>query len=88
MTLPTGNPPNTLHTVGSTGGGVSKHRDVAALDYRILRTQVEWMDFCPKCLAEMHFIAAWRCDAGLLGYCLGCGDERIAPFTRVNSEVA
>lgn len=53
-----------------------------------LRTQVEFTRFCEKCDSGQIFRAGWECDAGLIGCCLGCGDERIAPFTRVNSEVA
>jgi len=53
-----------------------------------LATHVEFTRFCEKCDSEQIFIAGWACDAGLVGCCLGCGDERIAPFTRSNSEVA
>jgi hypothetical protein len=53
-----------------------------------LPVTIQFMRFCPKCDREQVFVAGWECDAGLVGCCLGCGDERIAPFTRVNSEVA
>jgi hypothetical protein len=54
----------------------------------ILKTSVEFTRYCPKCDREQIFVAGWECAQGLVGCCLGCGDERIAPFTRVNSEVA
>jgi hypothetical protein len=57
-------------------------------DITPLETNVEFTRFCPKCDSEQTFIAGWQCESGLVGCCLGCGDERIAPFTRVNSEVA
>lgn len=46
----------------------------------------EWMRFCYVCESEQQFTAAWECSTGLVGCCLGCGDERIAPFTRMNAE--
>jgi hypothetical protein len=49
---------------------------------------VEWMRFCGHCAVEQRFIADRVCINGLIGECTGCGDERIAPFSRVNSEVA
>jgi hypothetical protein len=53
-----------------------------------LVVQVEWMRFCETSGAEQRFIADRVCISGLIGRCTHCGDERIAPFTRVNSEVA
>jgi hypothetical protein len=49
---------------------------------------IEWMRFCRECDKEVRFIADRVCLTGLLGECSVCGDERIAPFTRANSEVA
>jgi len=51
-----------------------------------LQTRVEFMEFCAHCDSEQIFVAAWDCQAGLVGCCIGCGDERIAPFTRAISE--
>lgn len=53
-----------------------------------LEPPVEWMRFCRICDVERRFIADRVCVSGLIGCCVDCGDERIAPFTRVNSEVA
>ena len=64
-------------------GGDSLGGEIAVLDSR-----VEFMQFCPKCDCVQQFVAGWECDLGLVGCCLGCGDERVARFTRVNSEVA
>lgn len=49
---------------------------------------VEWMRFCFTCESEQRFIADRECMYGLVGRCSHCGEERIAPFTRANSEVA
>lgn len=49
---------------------------------------VEFMQFCFVCEAEQIFRAGWECEAGLIGCCLGCGDERIAPFTRTTEVCA
>lgn len=53
-----------------------------------LELPIEWMRFCYVCNSDKLFVAYGVCSSGLVGCCLGCGDERIAPFTRVNSEVA
>lgn len=53
-----------------------------------LQIQVQFMLLCPKCEMEEIFVAAWACESGLLGCCLGCKQERIAPFSRVNGEAA
>jgi len=57
--------------------------DIAALE-----APVQFMRFCEKCDSEQIFIAGWECDRGLVGYCVGCSDERIAPFTRSNTGFA
>jgi hypothetical protein len=54
----------------------------------VLETHVEWMRFCEICDSEQVFVAGWQCATGLVGCCLGCGNERVAPFTRTTSEVA
>jgi len=46
------------------------------------------MRFCLVCEREEIFVAGWQCERGLVGCCMGCGDERVIPFTRTNSEVA
>lgn len=48
---------------------------------------VEWDRFCRNCDKVVRFVADRVCVSGLIGECIGCGDERIAPFTRMNSEV-
>jgi len=58
------------------------------LPVALLEPAVEWMRFCRSCDAEQRFVADRVCVSGLIGCCVNCGDERIAPFTRVNSEVA
>jgi len=40
-------------------------------------------EHCEICGKAQIFIVG---GLGLVACCLGCGDERIAPFTRVNSE--
>lgn len=58
---------------------------VSAEQISQLSPPVEWMEFCPKCDSEQRVVAGWDCERGLLVFCSGCGDERIAPFTRANS---
>lgn len=45
--------------------------------------------FCAKCLAEQQFRFHHECAFGLVGTCLGCGDEWLRPFSRTTTtEVA
>jgi hypothetical protein len=74
-------------SVGLEGGGATVG-GTAALEISTLAPWVEWMRFCPVCDSEQRFVAGWICDLGLVGCCSTCGDERILPFTRMNSEVA
>lgn len=54
----------------------------------VLAHFVEFNQLCKVCQCEQIFRAGWQVDAGLLGCCLGCGDERVVEWTRTNSEVA
>jgi hypothetical protein len=46
------------------------------------------MRWCIHCAGEQIFIPVFECEAGRVGVCLGCGDEHLVPFTRINSEAA
>jgi len=60
--------------------------DPSGIDF--LSSPVEWMRYCPVCQKESRFVADRICASGLIGNCSGCGDERIAAFTRTNAEGA
>lgn len=64
----------------SGGGGVR----VAALDPFISR-EMRW---CVNCGGDALFVPVFACDAGRVGFCFGCGEEKIILWTRTNSEVA
>jgi hypothetical protein len=53
-----------------------------------LTPTIEWIRFCYSCNSDQRFVADRACVSGLIGCCSGCGDERIAPFTRSNSEAS
>lgn len=57
-------------------------------DVEPLRIPVEWTAHCPKCDGDFRFYADRQCATGLIGTCMNCGDERIAPWTRTTPEVA
>lgn len=44
--------------------------------------------WCANCGGEQTFFPVYEIEQGRVGFCFGCGEERIAPFTRMNSEVA
>jgi len=55
-------------------------------DPAVLEVPVEWPEFCWSCLRECRFISYFTRDEGFIAECLGCGDERVIPFSRENSE--
>ena len=43
---------------------------------------------CPHCGGKATFKACVAYEFGRLGFCDGCGEEKIVPFTRVTQEAA
>lgn len=41
-------------------------------------------EFCPRCAGQRIFIQTFEFDGGRAGYCIGCGNERVIPFTRTS----
>jgi hypothetical protein len=78
MSLLTPNP------VSLEGGDGILGRGVAALDPFVYQ-KPRW---CANCGGEQTFFPVYEIEQGLVGFCFGCGEERIAPFTRMNSEAA
>jgi hypothetical protein len=83
MNLPITEP---FFAVGSeSGDGTSLGGEsVAVLDSDICRDAV----WCANCGGPQTFVAMYEFAGGRVGVCLGCGDERVARFTRAISEVA
>jgi hypothetical protein len=71
--------------VGNEAAGAASGGGCAAA---ILDPWVQEMQDCKRCGGPQVFVAAWVCEAGLIGCCLGCSEERILPFTRARSEAA
>jgi hypothetical protein len=46
------------------------------------------MRWCANCGGPQIFVPVYEFESGRVGFCFGCGEERIAPFTRLNSEAA
>lgn len=77
--------------VGQEGGGAPGGiavLSVSSLEIPSLEQFVEWMRLCERCESEQIFRAGWQCAAGLVGCCLGCGAERVVPFSRSSAEAA
>ncbi len=62
--------------------------DVLAGGLAALEVPKQDMRFCEICDCEQIFCAGWETFDGLMGCCLGCGEERVIPFSRTNSEAA
>lgn len=66
-------------TVSREGSGVSP---AAPLDPFVHR-DTRW---CADCGGPQLFVEVFECEAGRVGVCMGCGEERVIRFTRTNSE--
>ena len=84
MTLPTETPV----LLSPSSVGVRNGDSLRGVGIAVLDSRVEFMRFCSTCECEQMFVAGWECASGLVGCCLGCGDERIAGFSRTTAEVA
>ena len=73
MTLPTDSP----RFPSSVGHGAAE-APVAPLDPFVYQD----MQFCPRCGGEQIFVEVYECAAGRMGFCLGCGEEKLVRFTR------
>jgi hypothetical protein len=69
----------TAPTVSSEGSGFPV---VAPLDPFLY----QGMRWCVNCAGEQVFVEVFECEAGRVGFCMGCGNERVIPFSRTNSE--
>jgi hypothetical protein len=46
------------------------------------------MRWCANCAGEQVFVEVFEFESGRVGVCLGCGQERVIPFSRVNGKTA
>ena len=81
MTLLTEAIASSPHSVGN-GGGEETH-GFAVLG--LIHQEPRW---CANCGGEQTFVPVYEIHIGRVGYCLGCGEERVVPFSRTNSEAA
>lgn len=44
------------------------------------------MQNCIRCGGPQIFVPVFEVEAGRVGICFGCGEEKLVPFTRQNSE--
>lgn len=67
------------------GSGGLKHQ-VAALDPFLYQE----MHSCPNCGGKgpAIFVLVYETEFGRVGYCMGCGEERVQLFSRTTSEAA
>ncbi|MGH9505271.1 MAG: hypothetical protein ACRD20_20650 [Terriglobales bacterium] len=66
--------------LGRDGGDVR----VAALE-PFLYQESRW---CANCAGATLFIFVFVCEAGRVGYCVGCEEEKFVAWTRTNGEAA
>ena len=87
MTLPTERfPQEATQSVGGCGDGgcCLGGETVAVLDSSVYQD----MRWCVNCGGPQVFVVVYEFEGGRLGVCLGCGDERVAPFSRTTAEAA
>lgn len=72
--------PHILSRAGSEGGDslTLNPTGVAALD-PFLYQRSRW---CSRCAQMETFLEVFECEAGRMGYFVGCGEEEFVPFTR------
>lgn len=80
-------PRGTTDTASREGGELTSGEGgttagVAALD-PFLYEEPRW---CVNCGGEQRFFPCFEFAGGRVGVCLGCGDERVIPFSRTNAE--
>jgi hypothetical protein len=63
---------------------LSAEPQFTALDPEIYRDML----WCPNCAGPRVFLEVFEFEGGRLVCCQGCGDEKVAPFTRTTIEVA
>jgi hypothetical protein len=77
MSLPSENRPQSFGRVEEGGEGLIRE-DLAVLDSAIYRD----MRWCAHCGGQAIFVEVYEFSGGRVGVCLGCGEEKIALFTR------
>jgi hypothetical protein len=87
MNLLTDHIPNYEPSVGVWGGDEGdRYPAVPDLPVAVDPFLYQEMRWCGKRQEFQIFVEVFRCEAGRLGICLGCGEERIEQWTRTNSE--
>ena len=59
-----------------------------AQNFPALSVRVEFNEYCAICESVQLFVFGWESAEGLIGCCLGCGDPKLAPWTRTTGEAA
>lgn len=81
MTLPAD--ANTREELTPSAGlqaGASPPRGTYARLEPFLYQSMRW---CARCAGEEIFVPVFECHAGRVGLCLGCGEEKLIPFSRM-----
>jgi hypothetical protein len=83
LTVPRPPDPSGSHNSVSREAMPARQSGVASLD-PFLYQRMRW---CTRCGGQQNFVDVFECEAGRLGCCLGCGEERVIPWSRA-TEVA
>lgn len=73
------NPRAHASTVSAGGSGLPR---IASLDPFVYRD----MRWCARCGGEQLFVPCFEVEAGRVGVCMGCGEEKLVAWTRTNAE--
>jgi hypothetical protein len=86
MTSPTDNMVPPCPVVGNQDGERLSGEEIAVLASLEIDPPRRVMLPCYQCGRETEFLAQFEMANGLWGCCLGCGEERLVPYTRTVSE--
>ena len=84
MPLPAGSPccsasPLPAGVEDGGRGSPLAHRGLSAVLDPFVYEDQRW---CGNCAGEQMFVEVFETEFGRVGYCVGCGEERVVRFTR------
>jgi hypothetical protein len=74
--------PMTLLTDPTAHSSISVSGEGSGFQMAALLGRLPRMRWCLRCGGEQVFVEVFECEHGRFGVCLGCGEEKLIPFSR------